>query len=177
MPWIIGLLLLAAAAHEATIALLPRVMMWGLTRRLDRLGGTGRILHAPRADERQRQVVMPSPDLLYSYCLYDLAQGPLRVHAEIPADALWSLSAYDASTDNFFTIDDRDAGGGSVDLVLTPDGRADPAFAPGIRVLRSPSRRGILLFRTLVDQDARMAALDAARRRASCEVLTPASPR
>jgi uncharacterized membrane protein len=161
-------LVLVAVFHAAAILAAPRVLMWLAMSKLEHLGGVGHIVHAPRADENSRRIVMPSPDLLYSYCVYDLAQGPLRVHAAIPPDTYWSLSAYDASTNNWYVVDDRGAGSNDVDLlVLAPDA-AQPQAEPGLRVARSPSRRGLLLFRTLVDRDERGPSLDAARRQASC---------
>ena len=171
--WLLAGLLLAGAVHEATILATPRLLMWAVMQRLASLGGIGHMVHAPRADESRRQVVMPSPDLLYSYCVYDLAVGPLRVHAEVPANTYWSLSAYDARTDNFYAVNDRDAGAAEVDVLLLPadDNMPAPAVAAGVRVVRSPSRRGLLLLRTLVDRDERVTELDSARRRASCEVL------
>lgn len=170
-PWprrIVVFLVLVALFHEAAILAAPRVLMWLAMSKLERLGGVGQIVHAPRADENSRRIVMPSPDLLYSYCVYDLAQGPLRVHAPIPPDTYWSLSAYDASTNNWYVVDDRNAGGKDLDLLVVGPDAAQPQAQPGLRVARSPSRRGLLLFRTLVDRDEHLPELDAARRQASC---------
>jgi uncharacterized membrane protein len=172
-PWLLAGLLLAIGAYEGAILATPRALMWLVMRRLGAVGGVDQIVHAPRADEGQRRIVMPSSDLLYSYCVYDLALGPLHVHAEAPAGTYWSLSAFDARTDNYYAVNDRDPGAAGFDLVLVEEG-ADTAGLPATaatRVVRSPSRRGLLLFRTLVDRDERAAELDTARRRSYCERL------
>jgi uncharacterized membrane protein len=172
---LLGLLLfagVAAAVHEATILLAPRLLMWAAMRKLEHLAhGYNRILHGPRVDERRHEVVMPSPDLLYSDCVYDLGRGPLRVSAEIPRGTYWSLSAYAERTDNFYTVDDRTAGSTRIALVLATEGQPLPASAAGLPVVRSPSQRGVLLFRTLIDDEAHFAEIDRARRSADCAPL------
>jgi uncharacterized membrane protein len=164
-------LLLAAFAYEATILATPRLLMAYAMHRVTAGVGLNHILHAPRADENARAIVMPSPDLLYSACAYDLAAGPLRVHAPIPRETYWSLAAYDARTDNYFTIDDRTAEADAVDLVLVADDVPLPAAASGTRVVRAPGNKGLVLLRTLVDRDERASELDGARRQASCAAL------
>ena len=174
--WLIGsstLLLIAALTYSATIRLAPSALMFAVTHRLASLGGVNQIVHAPRADEHQRSVVMPSPDFLYSYCVYDLSHGALRVQASVPADTYWSVSAYDAHTDNYYAIDDRSLPAHRLDLLLIAAQSPLPSPASSGStadfVVRSPSTRGILLFRTLVDRDARVTELDQARRQASCQ--------
>ncbi len=161
-----------AAVHEATILLAPRILMELAMRRLEHIAhGINRIAHGPRVDEKRREIVMPSPDLLYSQCVYDLRDGPLRISAEVPQGTYWSLSAYDERTDNFYVVNDRTAGGKGIALVLAAEGQTVSAAAAGLPVVRSPSRRGVLLFRTLIDGEARFAEVDAARRHADCTPL------
>ena len=170
--WLIGsltVLLIAALTYSATIRLAPSALMFAVTHRLASLGGVNQLVHAPRADEHQRSVVMPSPDFLYSYCVYDLSHGALRVQASVPADTYWSVSAYDARTDNYYAIDDRSLPAHRLDLLLIAAQAPAPSGSTADFVVRSPSTRGILLFRTLVDRDARVTELDQARRQASCQ--------
>ncbi len=159
----------AATAHEITILLTPRVLMWTAMHRLEHIAhGDNRISHRPRVDERSREIVMPSTDFLFSDCVYDLSEGPLRVSAEIPQGTYWSLSAYSERTDNFYIVNDRTAGGTEIALVLAAKGQTLPPSVAGLPVVRSPSRRGVLLFRTLINDELNIAEIDRERRRAQC---------
>jgi uncharacterized membrane protein len=164
----------ATMAYEGAILMAPRVAMAIAMSRMEKLGGgVNRIAHDSRIDETSHKVVLPSPDLLYSICSYDLGPGPLRVTAEIPAGTYWSLSAYDTNTDNYYSINDLRAAAPAIDLLLAQTGQAIPANLQNLPVIHAPGRRGLLLFRTLIDSEAHFAGLDAMRRKASC---TPAQP-
>ena len=171
LVWWLALLAIAVGAHEATIYATPDVLMSGVMKRLSRSEGWNHMLHAARATEQQRVVVMPSPDLLYSICPYDLAKGPLRFTAPLPADTPWSLSAYDAHTDNYFVVDDQTLGAQQADVVFTAAGQAFAA-RPGERVVQSPTTHGLLLVRTVISKEARASELDAIRRKAECSTIT-----
>lgn len=120
-------------------------------------------LPAARADAGARIVVRPSPDLLYTACVFDLSAGPLRLHTPVPPGYL-SISGFAADTSNFFAVNDRDAtvdadGRRHLDLLLTAD--AGVQAPPGTRLIVSPSPRGLVLFRTLIVDDAQLPALRA----------------
>lgn len=169
---LLGLALVAIAAHQATIALTPDLLMRGAMRRLAAIGGLNQLSFPKPATETERVIVMPSPDLLYSVCPYDLSAGPLLFEAELPPQTLWSLSAYDARTDNYFVLDDRNAGTAQPRIVFALDTQTPPAAADR-RIVRSPSARGLLLVRTVVDRESRLAELDQWRRKARCTPLPP----
>ncbi len=155
---------IAAGAHIAAVWLLPRALMLGpIGLPLEEGAGINGIYHAPRADSRWRSVVRPSPDLFYSLCSFDLSQGPVRLRAEVP-QTYWSLSLFAANSDNFYTLNDRQAGSGSLEITLT-DRPDSPAGA-----IYSPTTRGVAVFRTLITGEEQLAQLDALRRRAACEV-------
>jgi len=67
------------------------------------------ILHAPRPTSRSRGVVRPSPDMLYSICVYDLsaAGGAVRVSTHDMPETYWSVSLFDVDTNNFYALNDR----------------------------------------------------------------------
>jgi uncharacterized membrane protein len=113
-------------------------------------------LPAPPADANTRTVVRLSPDLLYTACVFDLSGGQLHLSAPVPPGYL-SISGFAANTDNFFAVNDSDArvdadGRHRLDLLLTADART-PA-PPGMRVVVAPSQRGLVLFRTLIPDEA-----------------------
>jgi uncharacterized membrane protein len=168
--WIVAALAAAALVHVATIHLVPIVLMRVAMSRMAAEAGVNRAGFAPRADEESRAVVRPSPDLLYSSCVFDVSEAPLRVRAEIPAGTYWSISFFAANTDNFFKLNDREMPGGSVELVLARRGQRFE-LPPGARRIEAASDRGIVLTRTLVDDESRLAELDRARRSFTCEPM------
>jgi uncharacterized membrane protein len=166
--WIAGALLIAAIVHVASLLLLPRLIMLRTMSVMARSASANTILHPPRSGARSRTVVRPSPDLLYSICVYDLraAEGAVRVSIHDMPDTYWSVSVFDADTNNFYALNDRQAKTGAADFLLAESGA--PANDGRLPVVTTPTNRGIVLLRILVNDDARTAELDAARRHTRC---------
>jgi uncharacterized membrane protein len=168
--WIAAILLVAGIVHGVTVLFLPRLIMLRTMTGIAKLAGASNtITHAPRATWRSRGVVRPSPDLLYSICVYDLgaAGGAVRVSTHDMPETYWSVSVFDADTNNFYALNDRQAKTGAADFILKP--QAESATAGRLPVVAAPTSRGIVLFRTLVNDEAHLAGIDAARHNADCE--------
>jgi uncharacterized membrane protein len=162
VPWLLATLAVAAIVHLASLYAIPPIVMAQVTAQM----GTPNTIHqGTRPDASSRTVVRPSTDLLYSLCPYDLSRGALLVTSPVPRGTYWSVSVYDADTNNYFVRDDRELRG-SLRLVIYAPGSAMRA-GNGDGVI-SPTRHGIVIFRTLIDSEAHIAALDAERRQASC---------
>lgn len=128
----------------------------------------------PRVTAASRTVVMPSPDLLYSVCVFDVTAGPLRISANPNLKSYWSIALYAANSDNFFVINDRKAGTTPVDLWLVSDSgsRSTLPIPTGAQVVVSPSTTGFLLMRVLTgNYEAEKAVIEPARHTLTC---TPA---
>ena len=158
----------AALVHVAAVVALPRVIVGVVRHRLDRAVGINHVHHAPLPDAAWRTVVMPSPDLLYSACAYDVGERPLLVTAEVP-QTYWSVSAFAANTDNFFVANDRTVAGGRVRVVFA----AQPGFRDpgGGTVVQVPSKTGVILFRQLVLDPRDLPKAQQIQQAASCESL------
>ena len=167
--WIAAMLLVAAVVHGITVLFLPRfVMLRTMNGIIRTTGAANAILHAPGATWRSRAVVRPSPDLLYSICVYDLgATGAVRVSTHDVPQSYWSVSVFDADTNNYYAINDRQAKSGAADFIPVPQGKSNEASR--LPVVAAPTNRGIVLFRTLVNDEADVARIDAARHNAACE--------
>ncbi|HEY1630652.1 MAG TPA: DUF1254 domain-containing protein [Rhizomicrobium sp.] len=164
LGWIALVLAIATVTHLASVHHLPHVVM---NRAMARMGDVNTIHHGARASAEKQGVVRPSPDLLYSVCPFDLSKGALHVTAPVPPGTYWSVSMFDSETNNFFVLNDRQAKG-SVDLLVVPKDWEKPM--PGT-VVHAPSTRGLVLFRTLVNDEKNLAAIDAARKQAKCGTL------
>jgi uncharacterized membrane protein len=171
--WILGMLAVALTVHLTSVWYLPRGVMHVA---LSRMGSVNTIHNQLRVTAHSRGVVRPSPDLLYSVCPFDLRTGPLEVQAPIPPDTYWSASAFDANTNNFFAINDRTVGGQPLELIILPPGqKGEPMHIAGQLVIHAPTRRGLVLLRTLIGDEKQFARIDAVRRQAHCAVYKGSS--
>jgi uncharacterized membrane protein len=165
LAWVMAAVLLSAAFHVLTVKAYPYYIMLKLARHAH--GALNTIRHDPRVSAQSRNVVRPSPDLLYSACGYNVSKWPLRVHAVIPKDTYWSVSMFAANTDNFFVMNDRKAGAPQVDLVLVRAGQEYKSTGNEI-IVKSPTRRGVILFRLLINDESRLNDLLQVQKQASC---------
>ena len=172
--WRIGATLaLAAAVHLLAVWAVPRVIM-GRVLSAAQPEKTAGVFLPPMTDASARRIVMPSPDLLYATCAFDVSSTPLRIRADPKAPRYWSIALYADNSDNFFVINDREAAGAPIDIVLIgPKAYAQqPALPAGAKLLDAPSARGLLLMRVLVaDYAAEKSVVEAARGSLSCEAL------
>jgi len=152
LPFILGLAIGAAI----TLDRLPGLIMGRAMERIETMGAaTGSVRHAPRVTAENQTIVRASPDILYSVCLFDLADGPIRVDATWPTDGNYaSVSFYDANTNNFAVASDRDIDSDASSLMLTQ--WADWLTAPDLRdgadrQVNAPTATGLILFRRVID--------------------------
>lgn len=125
----------------------------------------------PPVTASSRTVVMPSPDLLYSVCAFDVSQGPVRITANPGLTSYWSIALYANSSDNFYVVNDRKAAGRPVDLWLVSEGanRTEHIAPAGSDVVVAPTQTGFLLMRVLTgDYEAEKAIVEPARRTLVC---------
>ncbi|MCJ7774380.1 MAG: DUF1254 domain-containing protein [Desulfobacterales bacterium] len=170
IKWILATVILAVAFHLLTVILYPNVIMGVVMKKAeDTYGGVNKVVHAPPTTSAARRVVRPSPDLLYSACVYDVSKGPVNITARVP-DTYWSLSFYETNTDNFFVINDRQVKSRNVEFILTKSGTSYPD-AGGTEVIEAPTERGFFLFRMLVQDEDKIEDLIKIQKQAIC---TPA---
>ena len=169
--WLATTLGVALLAHLGSTWYVPRYIMGRAVDTLVATGSANTLQEWPLANADSRSIVRPSPDLLYSVCVFDVSAGPVRVRANPGLPSYWSIALYAANSDNFFVLNDREAGAAPVDLWLVSEGPdpRDPAVPPGARVVVSPSTQGFLLMRVLTaDYEAEKAIVEPARRSLQC---------
>jgi len=171
LRWIGLTLALAVVFHFLTVFFMPRVIMALAMKRLSNRSAAGinRLIHAPRVSVDSRQVVKPSPDLLYSICVYVVSEKPLRISAPVP-DTYWSISLYQTNTDNFYVLNDRQAKSNPVNILLVGPDMALPQ-AENAQVVVAPTNQGIFLLRTLIEDEEKLGDLIKIQRLASSRPL------
>ncbi len=170
MLWLAAALAVAAFVHMGTIYALPRLIA---ARAEARMGQPNAMYFGTRPDETSRGVVRPSPDFFYSACPFDLSKGPLKVTARVPHSTYWSVSAFDAATNNFFVRNDQQIAGNSIEIIALRPGTELPSLdnAPVRVILFAPTNKGLFLFRILINDEKQVVDLDAIRHQASCETV------
>jgi uncharacterized membrane protein len=171
-------LLVVAAIHGFAVWALPRVIMYGAMSRLVPASGTVknehvRVVYPPLTTAAARSIVLPSPDLAYAMCVYDLSKGPVDVDAALDWPGYWSVALYADNTDNFYVLNDHQANGKPTTIMIIGKGQTLPPQPEGTIVISAPTDHGLVLFRTLINDDARLAEIDGQRRASKCEQLLP----
>lgn len=156
----IATLVLAAVFHIAAVAFLPDVIMAVVSKIAlqSSKASVNSAIHRPRVSHDQQTIVMPSPDLLYTLCVYDVSQKPLRIKVPTPENTYFSVAMYAANTDNFFVINDRQLERDGREILLVPKG----IFYYGsgnYRVVEAPTPQGIILCRTLITDESSIAGM------------------
>ena len=182
MRWIAPIIifaLTAALGFYTVLNALPGRIMDRAMERLEARGEINSASHALPVTEASRDVVRPSPDLMYSICVFDLSQGPLLITAPWPRDGNYaSVSFYDDRTNNFGVVSDRDVDENRRARIFLQQ-EAFP-FPPGHdvgqhRTITAPSETGLALFRMVYDP-ADVETADARRRQFVCEAAPQADP-
>lgn len=165
--WVAATLVVAALVHTATLWALPRVLM---ARAVARMGASNVMHYSERPNASSRTVVRPNPDMLYSACPFDLSKGPVKLTARVPHSTYWSVSAYDAATNNFFVRDDRQIAGDSIEIVALRRGMKLPPLGGATEraILIAPTERGLFLVRVLIDDNSHLGELQAIQHQATC---------
>jgi uncharacterized membrane protein len=171
--WIAAAVLVALVAHFGSLYLLPRIVM---ARALERLGPANTVHVGHRPDATVRTIVRPSPDILYATCPFDLSKGPLRFRAPLTHSTYWSVSAFDSATNNFFVKNDRQIAGDEIEIVVVRPGQGFPQLDSALEriFLFAPSDRGLILVRTVIDEESHLPALSSLLHQARCETVASA---
>ena len=173
---ILALIVTAILVHILAVWAAPRLIMQVLMHgpMAQTLNMHNQAAFPPPVTAASRTVVMPSPDLLYSVCVFDVAARPVLISANPNLKSYWSIALYAANSDNFFVINDRKSNGKPVDLWLVSGSgsRSKLPIPTGAQVVVSPSTTGFLLMRVLTgNYDAEKAVIEPARHTLTC---TPA---
>jgi uncharacterized membrane protein len=165
-------LAVAAVVHVAVVALVPIAVASVFMSRLAATYGVNNVVATALPTDKARNVVKPSPDLLYAACVYDISAGPVHVLIDAPA-GYWSLSLFSRNTDNYFKLGGVDVKSGRAELVVGSANAAAQAQRdfPDAKFVAAPGASGVMLARVLVLDPAHMAAELAAQHSVRCEAL------
>ncbi|MAR00926.1 MAG: hypothetical protein CMI00_10385 [Oceanospirillaceae bacterium] len=113
-------LIVTAVTVPVSFYLTPYAFMTGVRLVTDLKADENTMFHARVPDHTNDMVVMTSPDLLYSLCVYDLSDTDLLVESDVP-DAYWSVSFFGADTMNYYSTNDRKVATPAFRKIVTTD--------------------------------------------------------
>jgi len=143
------------AVHFTLVKAAPFLVMDLIIHGLKKMGVEKNTLyHAKPATWRNRTIVKPSPDLLYSVAYYDISKNPLKIKAKVPA-TYWSLSLFQSNLDNYFVINDEQIKTGEANIIIVLKGKTIKGKGSDL-VIESPSSKGLILFRTLIEDKSKI---------------------
>lgn len=177
VKWVAAVVVAGLILQFVAVLLVPGTLMWALWGRLtdeslQHSVVVNQISHVDLSDADSDFVVRPSPDLLYSICLYDLSAGPLQISGQVP-DSYWSLQFYAMNTDNFAGVSNTREQTGRIGKPyrITLLGPGQPAVEAG-EIIRAPGNKGLALIRiAVVGQPVKQ--LRRIQRQARCQSLSP----
>jgi len=171
LPILAGLAAGAIAWHGTLVAT-PYVLMSAAMKKIGSADANGRanvFAFGPLATADRQPIVRPSPDLVYSSCVFNLSQEPVLLDVAPVPGKYWSISIFDARTDVAAVRSDRDTGGKPARLALIREGQVAPK---GYEVVQLDHDKGIALMRILLSDPAEYAEVDAIRRKSTCQAAS-----
>lgn len=105
-----------------------------------------------------KRLAQDNPFLAVSVCGFDAGDGPIRLTAANPGVPFWSLALYDAQSNEIFSINDRTASGGALDVVIATPAQMTqlrknlPADATQSILVEAPRPQGYAVLRALKPQ-------------------------
>jgi uncharacterized membrane protein len=171
--WTVAILLLAGVVHLGYVLIVPQLDMRAGIDELRKLTGS-RALTVLSRDDSMRIMGPDGRWLVHALCVYDLADGPLAVSATVPA-TYWSMAIYSASGETFYSLNDRQADVGQVDLMIRQSAAPllgedeDVALPEGdVFTVRAPDPKGVVVMRALASEPAEYQRASLILSRSSC---------
>ena len=163
-------------SHILTVWTTPRVVMRTAWSQMTAHYGVNKVGRPALATAAARDAVLPSPDMLYAVCGFDVSKGPVRVTAKVPP-GYWSMAVYAMNTDAVYSVNGTVTGEGPVEFILvkaprrtgSKTGAAEGSKADkSVRTIRVPDSHGVVVVRTLVRNRANLGDPKAAQDSVTC---------
>lgn len=124
--------------------------------------GANKIVHLPPATGGDGNSMLASPDALFSVMSYDLSEKPVGLYLPLPASP-WTVTIYDENCHAFYSLDERNFGSDTLQLILRQGEQAAPGHEGAIAV-NSPGKKGMVVTRLIMSDSAEQPALAELRR-------------
>lgn len=167
-PWVLAVATIAGITHLTSILAMPRLAPHDAFARIAAVAPPHRTTPLP-ATAFGSGAPFDDPALAQGVCRFDLAKGPLRLRSTFIPETLMLLSFHSRYGDVFYSMTDRSATRGRLDVLLLTRQQLDDVEAEDsedelpqeLRIV-APTSEGFLLFRSLAE---RASDMDEANRR------------
>ncbi|MGB7245683.1 MAG: hypothetical protein WBC64_03305 [Methylovirgula sp.] len=113
---LLGVVFVAATVHLVSILVMPEVAPHGAYARLSALAKPGQMTLLPTALPGHEITPFEDPALAQAVCFYNLANGPLHIHADIEDPGLLTLSFRTRDGRVFYSMTDQAALHGNIEV-------------------------------------------------------------
>ncbi|WP_051953062.1 DUF1254 domain-containing protein [Methylocapsa aurea] len=175
--WLLGVVFVAGIVHLVAIFTLPGLEANDAFGRLSKLAKPASLTLLPSPRPGAQNMPFEDPALAQGVCLFDLSQRALRLHGDVDADRLLTLSFRTPAGQVFYSMTDRGAQHGKIDVLLlspeqleTLEAEADDEDEPPQELrLLSPTRQGIIFISALASLPSERAEAEERIKAISCE--------
>lgn len=168
--------LLSVVVHLGLVLLQPLADTKKWFDDLEGYAPVNQLFQIPEITPASTTFAQASPDIFYAFCRFDLSDQPVKIAASLP-DSYWSISMYSEKSDNFYVINNRQAGQSELRLLLArvdADGESEGEIldVPENTILvSSPSVSGLIVFRAAVPDKSSAETVRSIYQKTRCEAL------
>lgn len=174
-PYLIATLMVAGIVHIVSVLAMPRLAPRDAFARISALAPLHQMTLLNPVAPGSSVLPFEDPATALGVCRYDLSQGPLELKANLEPEQLILFSFNSRFGDVFYSMTDRVAAHGRLDvLVLTPDQLDDyeandsgDELPKELRIV-APSMRGFVFLRAMAPQPGDMPAARASIAAIAC---------
>ena len=116
--WLFGVLAIAGITHIIAIFALPGIAASDTYARISELAKPGQLTLLPEPRPNKQFMPFADPAMVQSVCPFDLAQGDLRLHADVESGRLLAFSFRTSAGQVFYSMTDLAAQQGKIDVVV-----------------------------------------------------------
>lgn len=123
--YVTGAIFVAGLVHIIAILVMPQVAPRDAYARLTALAKPGQMTLLPRTLPGHQLTPFADPAVAQAVCPYDLANGPLHLHADLPGNRLLTVSFRTRTGQVFYSMTDRASLHGTIDVRIMTQAQLD----------------------------------------------------
>ncbi len=123
--YVTGAVFVAGLVHIVAILVMPQVAPRDAYTRLVALAKPGQMTLLPRTLPGHQLTPFADPAVAQAVCLYDLTNGPLHLHADLPGNRLLTVSFRTRTGQVFYSMTDRASLHGTIDVRIMTQAQLD----------------------------------------------------
>jgi uncharacterized membrane protein len=175
LPWLMATLMIGGIVHIVSILLMPGLAPRNSFARIAEVAPLHKMVVLPRTTPQQSFVPFEDPAMALGACRFDLGEGALRLRGTLSPDGLMLFSLHQRDGRSFYSMTDRGAARGKLDVLILTQPQLDEVEAndnedelpEDLRIV-SPDRQGYVLVRALAEQPGDFADAEARIAGISC---------